>query len=776
MNKRAILPILISLLLLISGTSLAQNLKGFVYDKASGESVMFANIVIKEKNRGTTTDENGFYSFRDLEVGAYTIECSFVGYQTVSKKIDIKKGTNTLNIFLEEDNNVLSQVDVVEKTVDRKTETTVSTIKITPIEIKRMPSIGGQADLAQYLQVLPGVVFTGDQGGQLYIRGGTPVQNLVLLDGMTIYAPFHSIGFTSVFDTEIIKSADVFTAGFGAEYGGRLSSVMDIKTKDGNRKRLAGKLSMNTFGAQLTLQGPLGSTKNGLAGSSFVLSGKKSYIDQTSKNLYKYAVRDGEDNIPFAYTDIYGKLSLVMPSGTKASFYGFNFQDEVNYSTQTNFDWDAFGIGSNLIAVIPSSLVVLQLDVAYSSFDMNEVNRELVNGQYENGPPKTSHIDEFKFNFNVKKNISEEKTLRVGVNVALANTDFFFTRKNLAKFELTDNNTYAGGYLKYKYASGVWVVEPSVRLSYYTELSEALIEPRMALKYNISDAFRLKASGGLYSQNLLAANNGRQVVNLFNGFASSPVDVPKQFLGENVNSNLQKAWHGVVGAEFDLNENLTIDLEGFTKDFYQLVNINFDKIPASVIGQDFQAYQFKDFIYEKGNAIGADLSVKYSKPRYNFGLTYSISKVLFENEEIKYHPHFDRRHNLNLTGSYFVDKEKTFSIDGRFNYGSGFPFAQILGNNPNGINLDPPFTDYVKVNGEKISYYDAPDSGRLPSYLRFDLSATKKFQLTKRQKLEINLTVTNILNRNNIFYYDKVNNRRIDQLPIFPSLGVNWSF
>ena len=140
---------------------------------------------------------------------------------------------------------------------EQKKQVNTGVIKLTTKSINRLPSIGGEPDIAQFLQVLPGVIFTGDQGGQLYIRGGAPIHNKVLLDGMTIYSPFHSIGFFSVFDTDIIKKADVYTGGFGAQYGGRISSIMDIKTRDGNKKRVTGKLSANSFSGKILVEGPI---------------------------------------------------------------------------------------------------------------------------------------------------------------------------------------------------------------------------------------------------------------------------------------------------------------------------------------------------------------------------------------------------------------------------------------------------------------------------------------------------------------------------------------
>ncbi len=160
--------------------------------------------------------------------------------------------------------------------------------KITTKDIERIPAIGGSADLAQYLQILPGVIFTGDQGGELYIRGGSPIQNKVLLDGMTIYNPFHSIGLFSVFETDVIRSVNVFTGGFSAEYGDRLSAVLDVTTRDGNKKRLAGKFAASPFLAKLILEGPL--KKQDATGSSisYLFTSKVSYLDKTSPTLYHY--------------------------------------------------------------------------------------------------------------------------------------------------------------------------------------------------------------------------------------------------------------------------------------------------------------------------------------------------------------------------------------------------------------------------------------------------------------------------------------------------------
>ena len=236
---------------MVSVLSFAQgdnSVKGFVYEKANGEPVMFANVFLKGTTLGSTTDINGYFNITRIPDGTYTLMVTSIGYDTIAETISLK-GSQILNkkFSIEEASIQLAAVNITADKIEARTETKTSVINITPKTITKIPTVGGQADIAQYLQVIPGVVFTGDQGGQLYIRGGAPIQNKVLLDGMIVYNPFHSIGLFSVFDTDILRNCEVYTGGFGAEYGGRVSSVMDITTRDGNKNRISGKVGSTTF-------------------------------------------------------------------------------------------------------------------------------------------------------------------------------------------------------------------------------------------------------------------------------------------------------------------------------------------------------------------------------------------------------------------------------------------------------------------------------------------------------------------------------------------------
>ena len=208
--------ILLLLSLVFTTTLFAQTgtIRGFVYEKESGEPVMFCNVFLKGTTIGAPTDINGMYNIPKVKQGTYILVATYIGYDTTEVSISLNTGKIlTQNLEIIESSIKLNEVKISAERAEMKTEVKAAAIKISKQDLKMIPTIGGEPDLAQYMQIIPGVVFTGDQGGQLYIRGGSPIQNKVLMDGMTIYSPFHSIGLFSVFDTDIIRNTDVYTGG-----------------------------------------------------------------------------------------------------------------------------------------------------------------------------------------------------------------------------------------------------------------------------------------------------------------------------------------------------------------------------------------------------------------------------------------------------------------------------------------------------------------------------------------------------------------------------------
>ncbi|MBO7625587.1 MAG: TonB-dependent receptor, partial [Bacteroidales bacterium] len=346
--------------------------RGSVRDESTDEPIAYCNIYMYELGKGAVTDDKGFFSINRIPAGTHKVRITCVGYDSLVTTIRIGKDEIVSRIYrIKPLVYQLSGTIVSADRVANLTEVRAAMQYVAPKQITQLPTIGGIPDLAQYLQVLPGIVSTGDQGGQLYVRGGTPIQNKVLLDGMNIYNPFHSIGLFSIFDTDILKEADVYTAGFQAEYGGRTSSVMDVRTRNGNKKRFGGKADFSTFGSKLVLEGPLRNRKKGEKAKktpvSFITSIKGSYLEQTSKLLYRYANADG---LPYNYLDAYGKITIEPSDNNYINLFGFNFNDRVDFPEIARYQWNAWGIGSNFLVVPSQSEQVIQGVLAYSNYNM----------------------------------------------------------------------------------------------------------------------------------------------------------------------------------------------------------------------------------------------------------------------------------------------------------------------------------------------------------------------------------------------------------------------
>ena len=713
------------------------------------------------------TDVNGFYSLTKIPAGDYVLSVSAIGFDSVSQKITVKANQIVQqNLYAKEKELILKEFEISGDKDNEQSRVGTSVTTITTKEMNKLPTVGAEPDLAQYLQVLPGVTFTGDQGGQLYIRGGSPIQNKVLLDGMIIYNPFHSIGLFSVFDTDIIRNVDVYTGGFGAEYGGRVSSIMKITTKDGDKKGLHGKLSASPFVSKVQLEGPLKKQKeNSAAGSSFIVSGRTSYLKESAELFYPYVDTAG---LPFNFTDLYGKLSFTGENGSKLGLSAFNFRDKVRYRSLQDLNWNTYGVGTSFVLIPNTSGFMFDGSMSYSDYQISleEASR----------PSRNSRISGFNLNLNFKYFFGKND-FQWGVETIGFSTDYTFFNEVNREITQNENNSELGLYMRYKAILGKLVLEPSFRLQYYASLAEASPEPRIGAKLNVTNNFRLKGAAGMYSQNLIAGVSDRDVVNLFYGFLSAPENSPTSFKGEQVDSKLQKAQHFIVGFESNLTKHLTLNAEAYYFNFNQLTNINrnklYDDIPANA---DKPEILKSDFVLERGTSQGVDVVLKYEFKRLYIWAVYSLMKVTREDELIEYSPVWDRRHNVNFLVSYNFGKNLDWDFNVRWNYGSGFPFTQTQGFYEN-INLSGDLgSNFTTSNGTLGTAFGPLNNGRLPDYHRLDMNIKKTIVTGERSMLEFTAGATNVYNRDNIFYFDRVKFERLNQLPILWNLGANFKF
>ena len=779
------------LLLCASVVSFAQSatIKGFVYDKANGEPMTSTTVFLQGTTYGVQTDINGYFTFTQVPAGTYLLTTTQMGYDTAALSITLTPGqVITKKLFLRAGGVQISEVRVSGRKIVRTTQVNAGITTITPTDMKKLPSAGGEPDIAQFLQVTPGVVFTGDQGGQLYIRGGAPSQTGILLDGITIYNPFHTIGLYSVFETDAIRTADVQSAGFNAQYGNRTSAILDIHTKDGNKNRISGKLSASPVMVRGMIEGPLVKAKSEDGGGiTFLLSAKHSYLDQTSKGLYSGLGGSFEYGLPYSFTDVYGKITVSGANGSKLNLFGFNFNDKATFLkpntdvAQADFNWKATGGGATFVVSPSGSSTLINGKFAYSKYNIDY--------NVTNDIPRKSGIDGFEGGIEFTNFFPRYTQLRYGLEVSGLHTSLDY--KNGAGFQTTldRQNTLAAVYVMLrKNFSDKFVIEPGVRLQYYSALNKVSPEPRIGMKYNVSKNVRLKAASGLYSQTVVSTKSDRDIVNFFTGFLLSPDQEIKDENGQPISTNLQTAFHVLGGIEVDIRE-VEVNLEPWYKKFTRTIELNRSK----------QSNNDADYQAGTGEAYGVDLSAKYSKNRwYLWGVisyqqvtnTYLIptgrqipnpsnpAENIPELQTTTFPTPFDRRVNINLLASYELGKRKDFEVSIRYNYGSPFPFTQTQGfyeqlnMNAGGIN-----TNYPAQNGQlNVLYSNDLNGGRLSNYHRVDVAAKKRFSLGRYTNLETSLNITNAVNRNNIFYVDRIENTRVYQLPIFPSINATLNF
>jgi hypothetical protein len=752
--------ILLFISLLASNLLMSQStIRGYIYDAKNGEPIGFSTVFIEGTNFGATSDIAGFFNISGVPAGKFKLVADLTGYEKFEEEIDVKLNSILAKtIYLNVSDFQLGEVEISASKQAARTEILVSKITVTPKQIKSLPSIGGEADIAQYLQILPGVVSTGDQGGQIFIRGGAPVQNKILLDGLNIYNPFHSLGFFSVFETEVIRNVDVYTGGFTAEYGGRTSAVIDIKTKEGNKKNLSGYVSGSPFMGKILLEAPISKFEQGKGSASIIVTGKKSIIENTSKQLYKYAAEPDSLGLPFSFSDFYSKLSFISGSGSKLNIFGFNFKDQYNNPAVSKIGWNNQGFGADFSVIPGSSDIIIKGTVGYTKYDL---------AIQESIDKRSSAIKEFGANIDFLL-IKEKSEVKYGFDLKAITTDFEFINPFGVPLGQNQNTTEFGIYGKYKRTIGNLLFEPSIRMMYYAGQSAFSPEPRIAMKYNASQKLRLKASGGFYSQNIISTSNERDVVNLFYGFLTGPETQLKGLDGKTLGNNLQFAKHAVVGFEYDLGPKVLLNIEGYLKDFNQVIVINRNKLDVKE----------PDYVSEVGEAYGIDMSIKAEAKKWNFYTSYTYGFVNRNDGNQIYPTLFDRRHNLNSLISYSLDKKGDFTVSARWNLGSGFPFTKTQGFYNKIDFLDGANTNYVTSNPKNVGilYSDTRNGGRLPYYHRFDVSANKKITFSKSTYLEVNASVTNVYNRENIFYFDRVKFDRVNQLPIIPAVSLKLGF
>lgn len=732
-------------------------IRGFVTDSADGQPLPGVNVILTDSGGnlfGAAADTDGFYGISRVPPGNYKLKASFVGFDDFEQDVVmVADQIQTLNIELR-----VAETELGEVLVESARETagaasiTAGLQTIRPADISLVPAPDISADLVNYLTALPGIVSQGDRGGQLFIRGGEPTQNMVLLDGMQIFQPFHIVGFFSAFPADIINTADVYAGGYGGKFGGRLSSVIDITARTGNKQRFVGAATVAPFVSTIRLEGP-------------ILPGKVSLIASYRQSVIEHgAAKLIDEELPFSFGDIFAKIHANLGPSSQLSITGIQTTDtgrlgldplvidpEEEY-VPDEIQWDNLAVGSRLI-FLPSSLPVFaEILVSYS---------ELKNDFGPPGEPtQTTDATQFSFSTNLTHYLGSTD-VNWGIFLASSKLDSnlggIFQNADLKVEYLTEVGVYMEP--EFKPIEGL-NIQPGVRLQSFPSKGESFIEPRFRVVWN-QGIHRLSAAAGIYHQELTGLNDRRNAGDIFTAWTAAP------------DGRVPEAKHLIAGYRIQPTDWLTFSAEGFYKDLKDIVVPEWTAFPrftTRIQPADGTASGF-DLRMELGSSDKFQTTLSWGRSEVIYGSTARALQILTGEESIEYSPPHDRKDQINIMTAM---KIKGFNFNVRWQFGTGLPFNESLGFD-RWIMLDS-LVNVSEVPGEERVLYGRPYTGRLPTYHRLDISLDREIRIGPTTFLTIQTGVLNAYDRRNLFYLDLFTLRRVDQLPLIPTFGLKLEY
>lgn len=752
---------------------------GFVYDNANGEALIGANVHFEDLGVGATTNLSGYFAIPNVPFGNQTLNISYLGYKSQQIKLKVSKENNILKIKLELDalqtKEIVIAADSV-RTIDKLFSKPVSKIELSSKQINNVPRVI-EADLLRSLQTLPGIQSLSDFSSALYIRGGTPDQNLYLIDGTDVYNPEHAFGLFSTFNTNAIKKVELSKGGFSAEYGGRLSSILNVTNLDGNRNHFQGDASISLLAASTTLQMPLGSFGS-ISGSI-----RRTYLDKTVAEFVDeipdYYFYDG--NLK-AFFDISPKNKLI------ASFYGG--QDKLDYK----FDKKA------------ENPIGFQLDWGNTTGSLNWktiFNPEL----FANFWITASHFRSY-FNFEEAKvkeeNVINDLTFKGSLEYYMSkyfNLKFGFEQKNIdgllkddfqdGKVDVSKRRTLYTSYVTANWKpSDLWDIETGLRTDYFhSDKDYKDFDPRFSIKYRLTETTDLKFSTGIFHQ---------YVHRMPRGVLTSI------WLTSDENYKGSSSCHYILGFQKEIGQVYEFELEGYYKTYKDIYSYNQNFLADIKAGrfdeQNNPVYNNSKGLLDhgNGNSLGVELLIRKDYGAITGWIGYSLSRTEYKvdgiNMDRSFVPRHDRSSTINLMSNIDInafldeikDESATSEHSSKWLLGVNFVFAT-------GQPITIPSSTYIvgampdfPINNTNVSLYPTElNTVRLPAYSRLDLSLTYEKNYGS-WTLAPYIQIFNAGNRKNVWFIQYKNVvkdnmvtqeiKNVNMLPILPSIGVNIKF
>ncbi len=735
-------------------------LSGYVRDAETGETLIQANVIVQGTSRGAATNDEGYYTIQDLPAGTYAVLFSYVGYQSRTETIELAAGEDRrLSVDLPPADVEGEGVVVTGETADAERD--LSMDQVETALIKELPTVL-QPDVFRTLKLLPGIKTASDYSSNLYIRGGSPGQNLILLDGTTVYNPTHFFGFFSTFNPDAIKDVELYKGAYPVEYGGRLGGVVDIRNKDGNRRETGGGLSVGLLASRAYIEGPYGG-EGDAADGSYMVAVRRSTLEPVLAALR----RTNTDGIPdaFSFYDVNAKINYDAGPDDNLSLAVYGGQDylDLQFQNAGRFDID---YGNQTISADWTHLFGNQafstLQVTGSRYQSTPV-ANIANTRFE----QTNGVNDVSVNADIEYTPSSAHTVKGGAEWSLLSFQLQESFDGSVTFDQDLRSQQAALYVQDTYEPVAdWTLEAGLRGSYFQNGDFWRLSPRLSVEYSLSSSVRLQAAYGRYHQYLTLETS--QLFTGFDTWLMSDEGVPPA-------SGDQLA----LGVTTQFGDGWRAEIEGYGRTMPGLFRE--DPFSSGDAGVPYaERFQIGD-----GRAYGLEVLLRRETGDFTGFLSYTLGRTERRFPNINetatgapqyYTPKYDRTHDLTLVANYRLTD--AWRLTGTFSYSTGQPYTRP---EQQFSAVESPFESSTSEQTVLISPFN---NARLPPYHRLDVGATRTGQFFGVAEYKFKVQLINAYSRRNIWFYQyerqddgRLDRTEVPQIPVpIPNLSLTLTF
>jgi hypothetical protein len=681
--------------------------------------------------------------------GEYDVAASVIGYAKKILHVVVQRGKPAELVFrLKPTPYEVQEFIVTAPRQEHLPERHLSIHMLKQEEVKLVP-VSVQEDVFQSMKILPGIVTTNDVSSRFFVRGGAADENLVLLDGVKIFSPFHAMGVFSIVDPDILQHVELSAGAFPPEYGGRLSSVVSISTRDGRSDRLAGRASLNFLSSKVQLEGPA------LAGTTWLVNARRSTFSQTFKRLVN-------QELPVSFYDALSKFNVQFPGGAKLDFSFLASSDRLDYSqsfrsygrtvtSQINHSWNTT-LASASFSHLIGERTFIRLSTYFSRY---KANRDSLSGRTFSSIVNT--IRDFGLRAVATYYTNSQDLCMFGFDFGFPTVQYRLTNISGRLLGLEKSFVDGRAWLRYQIHADRWMYDVGIHNDFGAfvqgELGLESFQPRINVSHDVSERWKLNAALALCSQRMITVNNEDEVMSTFDTWMKNPDGF-----------GAEKAAHIALGAKGNLSDATALGIESYYKHYSSLIVYNREKMAISD----------PDYVMGSGRAYGVELLLRSRLSEIDLYGAYTLAWTRIRNSGLEYFPQYDRRHTLNVmaTAHPFRDLEVTV----RWQIGSGFPFTANLGYYDRlTLGVGPGALPFQSETGQPYLALGEKNAWRLPAYHRLDLSASYRFAFGGMQG-SLGLQLINVYDRVNVFYFSRYTGTHVDQMRFFPSATMSIEY